>query len=148
MFSRSSKSFPLYDDDDDMVSAAVDCDPYIDCSDISNFIQKNQHRLLGVDRKVLQCCYSVLGGEPEWVWRNASMEVYGRYLTVKFYSGSQSNKYVVSINNDEVTSQCVNRGLRLKLRDGFRSVFSWIADTAKTVLGAVAGGGMRMLTFQ
>ncbi|XP_048245440.1 uncharacterized protein LOC125376919 [Haliotis rufescens] len=134
-------------DDDDMVSGIVNCGPYIDFPDISDFIQEKQHRLLGVDRKVLQCCYSVLGGEPDWVWRNASMEVYGRFLTVKFYARSQCNKYVVSINNEEVTSQCVHRGLRLKLRDGFRSVFSWIADTAQTVLGAVAGGGMGMLTF-
>ncbi|XP_046371405.2 uncharacterized protein LOC124145611 [Haliotis rufescens] len=149
MGSGATKTFPvhLYEDDEDTVSGNINCSPYIDCSDISYFMQRHRGRLLARDRRVLQCCLSVIAEEPTWVWRHASLEVHGVQLAVMFYSGDRANKYVVCINNDGITSKCVSRGLRLKMRDGFRSVWNWIGNAAGRVLGALGGAGRKMLTY-
>ncbi|XP_046558267.1 uncharacterized protein LOC124267402 [Haliotis rubra] len=149
MGSGASKTFPVhqFEEYDDTVCGNINCSPYIACSDISLFMQSQRDRLLACDRRVLQCCLSVIAEESSWVWRHASLEVHGRQLAVMFYSGDRDNKYVVCINNDGITSQCVSRGLRLKLRDGFRSVWNWIGNAARKVVGAIGGAGMKMLTF-
>ncbi|XP_067661703.1 uncharacterized protein [Haliotis asinina] len=149
MGSGASKTFPvhLYEEDDDTVCGNINCSPYIACSDISLFMQRQRHRLLACDRRVLQCCLSLIAEEPNWVWRHASLEVHGRLLAVMFYSGDRDNQYVVCINNDGIASKCVGRGLRLKLRDGFRSVWNWIGNAARKVVGAIAGGATRMITY-
>ncbi|XP_048245354.1 uncharacterized protein LOC125376907 isoform X2 [Haliotis rufescens] len=134
-------------DDDDMVSARINCSPYIDCSDISSFLKDHHDSLLERDRQVLQCCLSVILGEPTWVWERASLHVYGSKLAVMFYSNDKANKYVVCINRDDIRSQCVSRGFRLKMKDGFRSVWNWIGNAAGAILGAVGGAGRKMLTY-
>ncbi|XP_046342799.2 uncharacterized protein LOC124123680 [Haliotis rufescens] len=145
-------------DDDDMVSAGatkqlpghmdrINCSPYIACSDIKSFMYDHRDSLLECDRRVLQCCLSTILEEPTWVWRSASLEVYGSKLAVVFYSGDKANQYVVCINSDRIKYKCVSRGFRLKMKDGFRSVWNWIGNAAGAILGAVGGAGRKMLTY-
>ncbi|XP_071096870.1 uncharacterized protein [Haliotis cracherodii] len=126
---------------------SINCSPFIACCDISSFLYNHRDSLLECDRRVLQCCLSIILEEPTWVWRRASLEVYGSKLAVMFYSNDKANEYVVCINSDGITSKCVNRGPRLKMRDGFRSVWNWIGNAAGRVLGAIGGAGRKMLTY-
>ena len=97
---------------------------------------------------MIQGAYSLLDGEQDWVWRNAVIAVYGDNIDINFHSGDASNKFVVHLNEyDQVSSACTGKGLRLRLRDGVKSVWNFIKRGAQAVVGAIAGVGYKMLQY-
>ncbi|CAH1264582.1 Hypp3030 [Branchiostoma lanceolatum] len=78
----------------------VHCDPHIGHEDIAGFLRDHRERLTNTDRRLLQHAMTLVNKESRWIWRHAQITVYGEPVTVVFYSGERTNKYVVRLDSE------------------------------------------------
>eukprot|EP00058_Branchiostoma_floridae_P021270 XP_002606760.1 hypothetical protein BRAFLDRAFT_82402 [Branchiostoma floridae] len=117
----------------------VNCYPYMQHRDISNFIYEYQDSLPNIDRRLLQEARSLVINESQWVREDMQLTVYGTLVHVVFYSGDRRNKFVVHLNKEDRPTYVVEeRGWRLKLRDGFKTCWGWVKDAACKAAGGLA----------
>ena len=77
------------------------------------------------DRKLLQAAACLVADAEDWIFKNAKIIIRGRNIHIEFIAGNGGNLYIVQLNGlDQPSYQINQRNLRLKLRDGFKQIFS------------------------
>ncbi|XP_019633510.1 PREDICTED: stress response protein nst1-like [Branchiostoma belcheri] len=129
----------------------VNCYSSISHKDIADFLRNHRERLTDTDRKLLQEAMTLVVPESNWVLNHAEITVYGEQMTVVFYSGERTNKYVVRLDSElNPIHEVEERGWGLSARDAALSGWDWTKDAVRgavsTAAGAAAGGSLTGIT--
>ncbi|XP_078658809.1 uncharacterized protein LOC144904089, partial [Branchiostoma floridae x Branchiostoma belcheri] len=119
----------------------VSCHPRISHEDIAAFIRDYRDRLTETDRRLLQEGFNVVTTEAKWALKNAQLTIYGTDVTVVFFSGKETNKYLVHLSSeDRPTYVKESKGWKLKVKDSFKTAWRWVKRAAHAVAAPVTGG--------